>query len=205
MIEKAVSRKLKNSFERSNFSSSMAVLRIGDVRVEVVQKKIKNMRLSVNLLTGRVKIAAPHRLRLEVIQAFVTSKFQWIKKQLAKPMVQYQTLPDERSDARDRAQLLESVPALIEKWENVLDVRVKEFRIRKMKTRWGTCSIQARRIWLNLELAKRSSACLEYVVVHEMAHLIEKGHGPRFKAIMDRHLPNWRLLKRELNLRPIAI
>lgn len=90
------------------------------------------------------------------------------------------------------------LPELAEKWEAVLGVKVWELRIKTMRTRWGSCNTKVRRIWLNLELARRPFACLEYVLVHEMAHLIERGHGPAFKAILDRCLPEWRTAKKLL-------
>lgn len=80
-----------------------------------------------------------------------------------------------------------------------MNLRVNEWGVKQMKTRWGTCNINAKRIWLNLELAKKSPHCLEYIIVHEMAHLIEKGHGDKFKAIMDRYYPNWKNVNAELN------
>ena len=80
-----------------------------------------------------------------------------------------------------------------------MDVEVREFGIKKMKTRWGTCNPKAKRIWLNLELAKKSPACLEFIVIHEMAHLIERKHNARFKKLMDKFMPNWRLVRVELN------
>ena len=76
--------------------------------------------------------------------------------------------------------------------------------IKKMKTKWGTCNIEARRIWLNLELAKKPPMCLEYLIVHELVHLIERNHNDRFVALMDRHLPNWRQHRQELNAAPLA-
>lgn len=85
-----------------------------------------------------------------------------------------------------------------------MGVQVNEARIRKMKTRWGTCNPAARRIWLNLELAKKPSACLEYVVVHEMVHLIERRHNDRFRKLMDRFMPLWRFHQDELNRAPMA-
>jgi hypothetical protein len=73
-----------------------------------------------------------------------------------------------------------------------------------MRTRWGSCNPVARRIWLNLELAKKPVGCLEYVVVHELAHLIERGHGERFTRILNEHLPQWRARRRDLNSAPLA-
>lgn len=103
-----------------------------------------------------------------------------------------------------RVRLKERIPALIAKWEPVIGVTVSEWGIKKMKTRWGTCSIEARRIWINLELAKKSPECLEYIVVHEMVHLLERHHNERFTALMDRFLPNWRLMRDALNREPLA-
>jgi hypothetical protein len=102
-----------------------------------------------------------------------------------------------------RQQLKLEIPPLIAKWERIMNVRVKEWGIKQMKTKWGTCNIQAQKIWLNLELAKKSPQCLEYVVVHEMVHLLERNHGDRFIALMNKFLPNWRFYKDELNRSPL--
>lgn len=98
-----------------------------------------------------------------------------------------------------RGELKALIPPLISKWEPVLGVRVAEWNVKQMRTRWGTCNIRARRIWLSLELAKYPPACLEYVVVHEMVHLLERRHNGRFHGFMDRFLPDWRERKRTLN------
>lgn len=103
---------------------------------------------------------------------------------------------------RDR--LRDRVPPLIANWEPKLGVIVKEVRIRKMKTRWGSCNPESRRVWLNLELAKKSVSCLAYVFVHEMVHLIECSHNDRFWGLMDRFMPKWRLHRDELNRAPLA-
>lgn len=91
-----------------------------------------------------------------------------------------------------REQLCLLIPPLIARYEPIMGVRVAEWRIRKMKTRWGTCNIKARRIWINLELAKLPPDCLEHIVVHEMVHLLERGHNTRFYGFMDQFLPDWR-------------
>jgi predicted metal-dependent hydrolase len=98
-----------------------------------------------------------------------------------------------------REQLKLRVPELIKKWEKIIGVEAKEWRIKQMKTRWGSCSIKPRRIWLNLELAKKSDYCLEYVIVHELVHLLEPRHNSRFKAYMDGFMPRWKSYKKELN------
>ncbi|MDQ2683884.1 MAG: M48 family metallopeptidase, partial [Chloroflexota bacterium] len=91
-----------------------------------------------------------------------------------------------------RAQLQSRIPELISAWEPRMGVSVADWRIRNMRTRWGTCNIRARRIWLGLELATRPEQCLEYVVVHEMNHLLERGHTRRFYELMDSWMPDWR-------------
>jgi predicted metal-dependent hydrolase len=102
-----------------------------------------------------------------------------------------------------RRQLKAEIPALIVKWQNVMGVQVAEYGIKQMKTRWGTCNVPARRIWLNLELAKKPAHCLEYVVVHELVHLLERHHNDRFVAFMSKFLPPWRLYREELNRFPV--
>lgn len=96
------------------------------------------------------------------------------------------------------------MPDLIGKWQPVIGVRVADWGIKKMKTRWGSCNVRDHRVWLNLELAKKSPQCLEYVLVHEMVHLLERHHNDRFKALMDRFMPQWRLYRDELNRAPLA-
>ena len=103
-----------------------------------------------------------------------------------------------------RRQLRDRVPPLVAKWEPKVGERVADVRIRKMKSRWGTCNPDARRVWLNLELAKKPPPCLEYVLVHEMVHLLERTHSERFRCLMDDLMPQWRTRRDELNPAPLA-
>ncbi len=121
------------------------------------------------------------------------------------------TRPGSAASTRDRVlqrwyrdRLCELVPPLLAKWEPAIGVYAADWRIRKMKTKWGACSVDARRIWLNLELAKKPARCLEYLVVHELVHLIERRHNDRFTRLMDTHLPLWRQRRDELNSEPLA-
>lgn len=93
---------------------------------------------------------------------------------------------------------------LIEKWQGILDVTVEEWGIKKMKTKWGSCNANARRIWLNLELVKKPPECLEYLIVHELTHLLVRHHDDRFHALMDKHLPRWQAIRKTLNAAPLA-
>lgn len=103
-----------------------------------------------------------------------------------------------------RQQLREVVPPLLEKWEGKIGVETAAWGIRHMKTKWGTCNIEARRIWLNLELIKKPTRCLEYIIVHELVHLHERHHNNRFTALMDNYMSDWRLLRDELNREPLT-
>ncbi len=98
-----------------------------------------------------------------------------------------------------RRKLKALIPPLIEKWEPIIGVEVDAWGVKLMKTRWGSCNTTARRIWLNLELAKKNPVCLEYIVVHEMVHLLERLHNEKFVAYMDKFLPDWRSTRAELN------
>ena len=230
-----------------------AQFKLGNVTVDVVQKDIKNIHLSVYPPIGRVRISAPNRMKLDTIRIYTISKLSWIRRQQTKIKSQKREAPREflskeshfyqgkryllkvivqdsvpnvvlrhstielyvrpNTDTEKRKMILDewyrermktTVPKLISKWERKIGVHVDEFGIKKMKTKWGTCNIKAKRIWLNLELAKKPSVCLEYIVVHEMIHLIERNHNDRFVALMDKHLPQWRVYKDELNRLPVS-
>lgn len=96
------------------------------------------------------------------------------------------------------------VPSLLEKWQPVVGVEVASWGVKKMKTKWGSCNIDARRIWLNLELAKKPMQCLEYIIVHELVHLVERHHNERFTALMYAHFPQWRQYRATLNAMPLG-
>jgi hypothetical protein len=119
--------------------------------------------------------------------------------------------PELRANDRERVlqrwyrdHLRRQIPQLLAEWENIMGVRAAAWGIKKMKTKWGSCNQNTKRIWLNLELAKKPIACLEYLIVHELVHLIERRHGDRFVSLMDKYLPNWRLHRQELNAAPLA-
>ena len=231
----------------------MSRIELGDLTIDVVQKDIKNIHLSVYPPIGKVRIAAPTRLDLENIRVFAISKLGWIRKQQAKitsqerePKREYKTREShyylgkryllkviENKNKQSvivkheklvlnvkqnatinqkknilhewyRERLKEIIPKLIDKWERRINVNVSEFKIRKMKTKWGTCNTVAKRICINLELARKPIICIEYIVVHEIVHLLERKHNERFIAYMNKFMPNWRTYKDELNKLPIS-
>ena len=227
-------------------------MKLGNTTVDVVQKDIKNLHLSVYPPSGSVRIAAPLRMSMDVIRVYAISKLSWIKKQQLKLAAQQRETPRDfltreshyflgkryllkvievdavpkaelvhnkimlyvrsGADKEKRQEILENwyreklkemAAAQINKWQKIMKVSMNEFAVRKMKTKWGTCNIDAKRIWLNLELAKKPEHCIEYIVVHELVHLLERHHNERFIAHMDKHLPQWRHTKSELNRLPV--
>ncbi len=98
-----------------------------------------------------------------------------------------------------RNELKKRIPVLIDEWEQIIGVKATSWGVRNMKTRWGTCNTKEKRIWINLQLAKKPVYCLEYIIVHELVHLLEKNHTTVFVEYMDKFLPNWRITKEELN------
>jgi len=115
-------------------------------------------------------------------------------------------------DAAQRLQLLHGwyrrqfqamLPDLQARWQPVVQAEASECRIKRMKTRWGSCNPRARRIWLSLELIKQPAECIDYVMVHELVHLHEASHNHRFRALMDQCMPDWRLHRKRLNANPV--
>jgi len=221
---------------------------LGDISIDVFQKRIKNLHLSVHPPSGRVRIAAPIHMNLDTIRVFALSKLAWIKKHQNRLRSQERETPREyitreshyflgkrfllrvieqqdvpkvilkhsilelyvrdsgnyeikknTIDAWYRNKLKEIVPRYIAKWSKVMNVEVAEFGIKRMKRKWGSCNSKASRIWLNLELAKKPVHCIEYLVVHEMIHLLERHHNERFYALMNHFLPQWKQYRKELN------
>ena len=235
-------------------STEVVEIRVSGLTVQLVRKNIKNLHLGVYPPNGRVRVAAPLRVRDDAVRRAIIGKLGWIKRQQARfraqerqsvremvsgeshyflgrryrlrvvlhdgaanVVVQRQATIElyvrRETDALQRERVLlrwyrqklkNLIPPLLKKWQRALGVQIADWGIRKMKTRWGTCNAKARRIWLNLELAKKPPQCLEYIMVHELAHLIERRHDDRFIAILDEHLPQWRLHRQELNSAPLA-
>jgi len=103
-----------------------------------------------------------------------------------------------------REQIKQAAYPLITKWQPILSVEVSRVFVQRMKTKWGSCNADNRSIRLNMNLAKKPRECLEYLIVHEMVHLLERKHNDRFKGLMDSSMPHWRLHRDELNRAPLA-
>ncbi len=230
----------------------MQQITLGDISVDVAQKAIRNVHLSVYPPSGRVRISAPLRMDMDTIRVFAISKLSWIKKQQNKFRSQVREAPREcitreshyylgkryllrvieldvppkviikhdtmemcvrpNTGQKKRQEILDEwyrqelkgiIPGIISRYEKIMKVTVNEFGIKKMRTRWGTCSRVPKRIWLNLELAKKPKEYIEYIVVHEMTHLLERRHNERFITFMSQFLAKWRFYKEGLNRIPL--
>jgi len=172
-------------------------IEIEGIPIQLVRKPVKGVRISIHPPHGRVRVSAPLRMDEAFIRRAVAGRADWIRRKQAD--IATRQIEPPVDEAWGREYLRRQIPILQAKWEPHLGVNASEVRIRRMKTRWGSCNIRTRRIWLNLELAKKSPACLEYVFVHELVHLIERGHGERFRNLMDIFMPSWRTYRMELN------
>ena len=225
---------------------------LGNLQIEVLRKKIKNLHLSVLPPLGRVRIAAPGHMDLDTIRVFAISRLAWIKAQQRKMQIQqreakreyldreshyvwgrryllkrielesaplielkhsklvFQIRPgtdearsQEILDAWYREQIRLAVPELIAKWEPVMRVKVGRIFVQRMNTRWGSCTPATGAIRHNTDLAKKPPECLEYIVVHEMTHLLEPTHNSRFTSLMEFFMPQWQHVRNELNNLPV--
>jgi predicted metal-dependent hydrolase len=143
-----------------------------------------------------------HRYLLNVIYHDATPKVEIRNKKYIDLYVRPNSTAEQRERVMTkwyRQRLKEKIPALLEKWQTMIGVQVYAWEVKQMKTRWGTCRREAKRIWLNLELAKKPVHGLEYIIVHELVHLLERHHNDRFIALMDKFMPQWRFHQNELN------
>jgi predicted metal-dependent hydrolase len=180
--------------------------RLGWIKRQQAKFQAQSRQSPREMVNGESHYFLGHRYRLQVIENKGSNRVEPRNKSYLDLYVKPNTDIEGRQLVLQewyRKQLRLLIPSLVEKWEPILGVRVAEWRIRKMKTKWGSCNIEAKRIWLNLELAKKPIHCLEYVIVHEMMHLLERYHNERFVSLMDRYLPKWRLYRDELNSTPL--
>lgn len=174
---------------------------VDEFEVWILRKRIKNINLHVKPPDGRIEVSAPLRVGTSFVRAFVREKRDWILRQQKRIAASPQgraaaASPDEVAQWREVVQAF--VPSLIAKWEPIMGVKAGKLAYRNMSSRWGSCQPSTGRICINVRLALYPPECLEYVVVHELCHLLERGHGPRFQALMDAFLPDWRAARAKL-------
>lgn len=159
------------------------------------------------MVSGESHYVFGRRYRLEVIERRGSHEIAIANNSTLQLFVNPRTSPQNRALVlREwyRAQLKTCIPDLLNQWQPIIGEEVSDWGIKKMKTKWGSCNINERRIWLNLELAKKPHECLEYVLVHELVHLLERHHNEQFKAYLDRYLPQWRKCREILNREPLG-
>ena len=227
---------------------SATQLQIKDITVELIRKNVKNINLRITQPEARIKVSAPNRMPVEMVYAFVISRYDWILSHKEKLLERIGDMPIYFNDGEPhyyqgqslalkiinsnstpevtvngdilelyikgnssiekrkfaieawyRRELKKQIPILISKYEQLMKLKVEEFGVKKMKTRWGTCNPRAKRIWLNLELAKKPNDCLEYVVLHEMTHFLEPKHNQRFYGFVEQYMPNWKIVEKKLS------
>ncbi|MFA6036925.1 MAG: M48 family metallopeptidase [Legionellales bacterium] len=178
-------------------NTKTTTLDVNGLVVTLLRKTVKNWYLRVCPPDGRIQMTVPRLMSQERIKQAISLHLNWIAQQ---QQVVRQQPPPPVFHRLDRIQLQILAQPLFDKWQPIIGVRINEWRIKKMKTRWGTCNIQDKRIWLNLTLIKKPVECLEYIIVHELVHLLERDHNKRFHAFMDQFLPNWRECKKLLEV-----
>lgn len=174
---------------------------IDDLQVQLTRKRIKNVNLRVKSPDGHVEVSAPKYVSMKFIREFVRSKRAWIARQqdlIQQSAAAHINAATDEEKQQWKAVVAACVPALIEAWEPIMGVKAGKLVFREMKSRWGSCQPATGRICINTRLALYPPECLEYVVVHELCHLLERGHGSRFHALMDEFMPDWQSRRAKL-------
>lgn len=171
--------------------------------IEVTRKRIKNMYLRVKDTAGTLSVSAPYGMSDTEIRKFVESKSDWIERTMQEMLVARQLKEQEPvlapfMEREIRLELKRQLQRLIDKWEPVMGVKSAGFTIKKMKTRWGSCNVKSHHLNFNILLAKVPPECAEYVVVHELTHLLEPSHNARFWSLMEYYLPGSKELRKQL-------
>lgn len=170
-------------------------LTVDGLRIVLRRKRIKNINLRVKPPDGQVEVSAPFPVAERDIVRLVRERRGWIdakREEMAASPTALAAGATPEEVASWRVVVEACVPVLVARWEPVLGVSAGRLAYRNMTSRWGSCQPGTGRICINVRLALYPPECLEYVVVHELCHLIERGHGPRFKALLDGCLPDWR-------------
>jgi len=231
----------------------MRTIQLGEIPIEVVLKKIKNVHLSVYPPQGRVRISAPTKSKLDTLRLYAISRLGWIKRQRTKILGQERETPRsfiqrethylwgkrylldvreghrpqgvtvshgemhlrvpwkaskvKRSEVLEgwrRDELRKELSEMLLRWSKKLGVSPKKVFVQKMKTQWGSCNPRTQSIRLNTELTKKPKQHLDYVVLHEMAHLLKSTHSQEFVGILNEQMPMWREIKKGLNRLPVG-
>lgn len=177
------------------------------IRNQIQKFKLQERQSKREMISGESHYFEGRRYRLQVITENGRPGVKILKNSFIQIKVPENSSREEKEKVLEnwyRNEMRKRISPLLEKWENKIGIKVNSVYIKKMKTLWGSCNSEEKRIWLNLELMKKPPQCLEYILVHEMIHFLERHHNERFYALMDQFLPNWRSLKAELNRSPLS-
>lgn len=177
--------------------------------IHVSRKKIKNMYLRIKKDDAEIEVSAPLKMKDDQIVAFIKSRRDWIndaKGRAEKLMEKENGIPvlAPFQERELRYVLKKRIEELLAGWEPVMHVKSSGFTIKKMKTRWGSCNVNSHHLNFNLALARVPDECLEYVVVHELTHLLEPSHNEHFWRLMEYYLPGSKERRKKLNTFPCA-
>ncbi|MBR0373299.1 MAG: M48 family metallopeptidase [Mogibacterium sp.] len=183
---------------RTNAKSTHVSMVVDGIPVDLTRKRVKNMNMRIGP-DGTVRVSAPFLMPERVIIEFVRSRAGWIRQHQASAQERAERLaiPEDEREALRKA-LRARIDRRLPYWEDRMGLRSSGYRIRDMKTRWGSCNHQTRHLNFNLKLALFDDDVLDYVIVHELAHIREANHGPAFWSIVARYLPDYKILRRRL-------
>lgn len=189
---------------------------VKDIPIKVVYKRVRNLRLSISLRNRTVSVSSPYSVNLSTIEDFIETKYEWIAKHLDRipivdkivyrPGVTLSILETNRvintkNDLEQiKSEYLDYIKSKITKYSNLLNVSAKGIVIKPLKSRWGSCNTKDKIITINLYLVHSRLEVIDYVVFHELVHLIVKGHNEKFYNFIKSQFPNYKQLDKELKL-----
>ena len=165
------------------------------IEYTLVRKNVKNINLRVSRPSGDVMVSAPYFCPKILVDRFVRSKEDWIRKK----QQEIKNSDVSNITEADRKVLKEKLEVLIPKWEAITGLKCSSWQVRNMKTRWGSCNTKTKKININLQLVHKPEKCLEYVILHELAHIKVPNHSKQFYDIIEAYMPDYKATKKLLN------
>jgi predicted metal-dependent hydrolase len=173
---------------------------IDGLKIEAERKRVRNVRLYVSQKDLQAHLTVPFYASEKFALDFLNRNIEWLKKTLEKTNANPPVLRNTQAISKEETEELKKlISNLLPQWEFRLGVKAKSWKLRKMTSQWGNCKIKTGEITFSVCLIKKSIRCIEYVVAHELAHLIEANHSAKFYAIIAKHFPYWREIRKELN------
>ena len=173
-------------------------IEFNNIKINFARNYTRSLHLTIKS-TGEVYYVVPYGTSDNDILRFLDEKKEWLIKNIEKlnNNIKNENFDDYKFTNKDKKNLREKINIFIERYEKLMNVRVNNVSFQKMKTMWGSCSYTKKNIRFNLMLLNKSDSFIEYVVVHEMCHLFVPDHSSKFKSLLTRYLPNWRVIKKE--------